>query len=192
MDWREGVPKQIIEKMIQEKTDPWYEMEQRPSCKDTFAEVAIAVSKRSVCLFYDVGAVIFKNNHVLSTGYNGPVSGDVHCTKVGCSKIVEGEIKSGTGLCRGTHAELNAIGNAARYGVNIEGATLLITWAPCFTCAKQIVNAGIKHVLFLIDYNDTRANGCLQNAEVSLTKYQPRLESLANYVKELRTKYEKQ
>lgn len=191
MSWQDNLPKEILDKMIKEKIDPLYETNHRPTHEDIFAEIALTVAKRSVCLHYDVGAVIFRGNHQLSTGYNGPVSGDVHCTKVGCAKIVDGQIKSSTGLCRGTHAELNAIGNAAKFGIPIEGASIFITWAPCYQCAKQIANVGLKHVLYLIDYEDARAKKCLETARIALIKYQPRLEKLAEYVRELRVRYEK-
>ncbi|RJQ30749.1 cytidine deaminase [Candidatus Parcubacteria bacterium] len=191
MAWQNEIPKNILEKMIQEKIDPLYELRKRPTCDDIFVEVALAVSKRAVCLFHEVGAVIFKGSHILSTGYNGPASGDLHCTKVGCAKIIGGEIKSGTGLCRGTHAELNAIGNAAKFGINIEGASIFVTWAPCYTCAKQLVNASLRHVLYLINYEDARAKKCLETAKISLTRYEPRLESLSQKVEELRNTYEK-
>ena len=192
MNWQKNFPKEILEKMIKEKIDPLYETNSRPTHEDIFAEIALVIAKRSVCVFYNVGAVIFKGNHQLSTGYNGPVSGDVHCTKVGCAKVVQGEIKSGTGLCRGTHAELNAIGNAARFGIPIEGASIFITWAPCYQCAKQIANSGIKHVVFLIDYEDIKAKKCLETAKISLTKYEPRVEELAEHIRELRRRYEKE
>lgn len=191
MSWQGNLPKEILEKMIKEKIDPLYETNRRPTHEDTFTEIALAVAGRSVCLFYDVGAVIFKGNYQLSTGYNGPVSGDAHCTKVGCAKVVDGQIKSGTGLCRGTHAELNAIGNAAKSGIPIEGASIFITWAPCYQCAKQIANSGLKHVLYLIDYKDDKAKKCLETAKISLSRYEPKNEKLAKYVIELRGKYEK-
>lgn len=191
MGWQENLPKEILDKMIQEKIDPLYEIKNRPSHEDTFAKTTLVVAGPSVCLFYNVGAVIFKGNHQLSTGYNGPVAGDVHCTKVGCAKIVDGQIKSGTGLCRGTHAELNAIGNAAKFGIPIEGASIFITWAPCYQCAKQIVNSGLRHVLYLIDYKDDRAKKCLETAKISLSRYEPKNEDLAKHVLELQKKYEK-
>lgn len=191
MGWQNNLPAEILDKMIKEKINPLYEIDLRPTHEDIFAETALVVAKRSVCLFYDVGAVIFKGSHQLSTGYNGPVSGDVHCTKVGCAKIIDGEIKSGTGLCRGTHAESNAISNAAKFGIPIEGTSIFTTWAPCYTCAKQIVNAGIKHVLYIVNYDDDRAKKCLEMANISLTRYKPHQKELAKFVRELRTKYER-
>lgn len=173
MDWKEGLPKTVLEKMIQKKLNPLYEMYERPKFKDIFAELTISASKRSLCLFYDVGASIFRDQHVLCTGYNGPASGDVHCTQVGCARIVDGEVKSGTGRCRGSHAELNAIGNAAKCGINITGASIMTSWRPCFACAKQIVNAGLKEVLYLFDYgDDPDVDGYLRRLGINIVKYQ--------------------
>lgn len=136
--------------MISEKTDSSFK---RPSFKDVLAQQALIVSKRSACLFFNVGAVIFKDDQVLSFGYNGPSKGDVHCFEVGCSRITDGEIRKGSGLCRGSHAELNAIGNAAKNGIKIDGASMMVTLQPCKVCAKQIVNQGIKEVYYISDYN---------------------------------------
>ena len=176
--WQDATPKEILDKMIQKKIDTMYEQDNRPTHEDTFAKVILDISERSVCLFHQVAAIIYKDNNQLSTGYNGPTAGDVHCTKVGCARVIGGELKKGTGDCRGTHAELNAIGNAAKCGICIAGASIMITWAPCFTCAKQIVNSGIKHVLYLLDYEDRKAKLCLHKAKITFSEYEPRLESL--------------
>jgi len=148
--WTKDVPKKILEEMIPEKVNKSFK---RPSFKDVLAEQILAISKRSACLFYNVGAVIFKGDQVLSFGYNGPSKGDVHCYEVGCSRIVRGELKKGGGMCRGSHAELNAIGNAAKNGVRIDGASMMVSLEPCKVCAKQIVNQGIKEVYYIFEYN---------------------------------------
>ena len=173
MGWRERLPRGISGKMIQKKLDPLYELHDRPTFMDTFAKLVVGVSERSVCLFYDVGAVIFRGQHDLCTGYNGPASKDVHCTKVGCARIVNGELKSGTGRCRGSHAELNAIGNAAKCGINISEASIMTSWRPCFACAKQIVNAGLKEVLYLFQYgDDDNVEEYLRKLGINITKYE--------------------
>ena len=169
-DWRKKMPKKILDKMIGKKLDPFY---RRPRFEDTMAKLVSSISENSVCLFLDVGAVIYMGKHVLSTGYNGPASGDVHCTKVGCSRIVDGEIKSGTGLCRGAHAELNAICNAAKFGININGASIITSRRPCFICAKQIVNAGLKQVMYLHEYgDDSNVEEYLRKLHINLFKYE--------------------
>lgn len=169
-NWREKTPKEISAKMIAKKLDPLY---RRPRFEDTVAKLVSSISETSVCLFYNVGAAIYKNKHILSTGYNGPASGDIHCTEVGCARVVNGEIKSGTGLCRGTHAELNAIGNAAKFGINIAGGSMITSWRPCFTCAKQIVNAELKQVMYLYDYGDDKnVEEYLRKLHINLFKYE--------------------
>lgn len=140
---------------------------------DVLAEQISAISKRSACLFHNVGAVIFKGDQVLSFGYNGPSKGDVHCYEVGCSRIVGGKIKKGIGLCRGSHAELNAIGNAAKNGVRIEGASMMVSLEPCKVCAKQIVNQGIKEVYYVFEYNQQEGvKEYLKKLGVKLIRYQ--------------------
>lgn len=147
--WAKGLPDKVLDEMIQEKTELSYK---RPSFLDILAEQVLVISKRSACLFYNVGAIIFKGDQVLSFGYNGPARGDVHCYETGCSRIMNGEIKKGAGFCRGSHGELNAIGNAAKNGVSINGASMMVTVRPCKICAKQIVNQGIKEVFYLFEY----------------------------------------
>lgn len=168
--WTKKIPPKVLREMIPEKINLSY---QRPSFKDILAEQIFAISKRSACLFLNVGAVIFKNDQVLSFGYNGPSRGDVHCYEVGCSRIVKGEIKKGAGLCRGSHAELNVIGNAAKNGINIEGANLMVSFQPCKVCAKQIVNQGIKEVYYLFDYDhDKDVKDYFRRLGVKLIHYQ--------------------
>jgi dCMP deaminase len=167
--WVKKVSKETLKKMIPEKVNLSYK---RPTFKDILAEQVITVSKRSACLFYNVGAVIFRGDQVLSFGYNGPSRGDVHCYEVGCARIVNGELKEGSGLCRGSHAELNAIGNAARNGINIEGSSMMITVRPCKVCSKQIVNQGIKEVYYLFDYDrDKDVENYLKRLGVKLLHY---------------------
>lgn len=167
--WIKNVSKETLERMIPEKVNSSYK---RPPFKDLLADQIITISKRSACLFYDVGAVIFRGHQALSFGYNGPASGDVHCFEVGCARIINGELKEGSGRCRGSHAELNAIGNAAKNGVSIEGASMMVTISPCKVCAKQIVNQGIKEVYYLFDYDrDKDVENYLRRLGVKLTHY---------------------
>ena len=125
----------------------------RPSWDDYFMETALVVAKRSNCSRRHVGAVIMKDNHILSTGYNGTPRGVRNCFDGGCPRCA-GTVKSGTHLeeCLCTHAEQNAICQAAYYGVAIAGSTIYITISPCLTCAKLIINAGIKEVVYGGDY----------------------------------------
>ncbi len=168
--WAKSVPKETLKRMIPEKLNASYK---RPSFKDILAEQVLVMVKRSACLFYNAGTVIFKNDQILSFGYNGPAKGDVHCYDVGCSRIVNGELKESSGLCRGSHAELNAIGNAAKNGIKIEGASMITTILPCKVCAKQIVNQGIKEVYYIFDYDrDKDVKDYFKRLGVKVIRYQ--------------------
>ncbi len=129
------------------KVDP------RPSWDEYFMEIAEVVAKRSNCCRRHVGAVIMKDNHILSTGYNGTPRGVRNCFDGGCPRCAS-TTKSGDHLeeCLCTHAEQNAICQAAYYGHGIAGGTIYITISPCLTCAKLIINAGIREVVYGGDY----------------------------------------
>jgi len=129
------------------KTDP------RPTWDEYFMEIAFVVAKRSNCSRRKVAAVVAKDRHILSTGYNGTPRGVKNCFEGGCPRCA-GKTPSGKGLdeCLCVHAEQNAICQAARYGVDISGSTIYITLSPCLTCAKLIINAGIKEVVYAGDY----------------------------------------
>ena len=143
----------------------------RPSWDEYFIQIAELVSQRSTCLRRKVGAVVVKERQILCTGYNGAPSKIPHCEVVGCLRekldIPSGERHE---LCRGLHAEQNAIIQAAKVGVSIDGATLYVTSHPCFICAKQIVNAGIKKVIYKKDYRDKVARDCFKEAGVEIKK----------------------
>jgi dCMP deaminase len=113
----------------------------RPSWDEYFLEIAKVVAKRSTCDRLHVGAVIAKNKVILSTGYNGAPRGLAHCDDVG-HEIVDGH------CIRTAHAEANAIAQAAKNGISIEGASIYLTFSPCYDCFKMMVNAGIKEVFY--------------------------------------------
>lgn len=117
---------------------------------DYFLEIATTAAKRSTCSRASVGAVIVRDRRILATGYNGAPSGMPHCTEVGCL-IYESTTPSGDLLrnCwRTIHAEMNAIAQAARSGVNIDGASIYVTHSPCVQCMKVLANSGIKAVFY--------------------------------------------
>jgi len=118
-------------------------------------QIAEVVSTRSTCLRRHVGAVIVNNRQILATGYNGVPRGLAHCEDRGCLRDELG-IPSGERyeLCRGLHAEQNAIIQAAYHGVSVNGSELFCTLQPCVTCAKMIINAGIVAVYFRGDFPD--------------------------------------
>ena len=143
----------------------------RPSWENYFMDIATLVAKRSTCLRRSVGAVIVKDKRILSTGYNGAPSGLKHCIDTGCLReqlnIASGERHE---LCRGIHAEQNAIIQAAFHGVSIKGATLFCTNQPCSICAKIIINAGIKNICYRSGYADSMSEEMLKEADVKLIK----------------------
>ncbi len=146
----------------------------RPSWEEYFMEIARLVARRSTCLRRQVGAVVVKEKNILATGYNGTPSGIAHCSEVGCLRQKLG-IPSGERheLCRGLHAEQNAIIQAAKHGVNIGGATLFSTHSPCLICTKMIINAGVERIVYLEGYPDTLSLEMLQEAgiEVALCEW---------------------
>ncbi len=141
----------------------------RPSWDEYFMGIARLVSTRSTCLRRQVGAVIVRDRRILTTGYNGPPRGIVHCDVVGCLREQMG-VPSGQRLdiCRALHAEQNAIIQAALHGVSTEGAMIYVTHQPCFTCAKMIINAGIVRVVYGEGYPDELARQVLEEARVEL------------------------
>ena len=140
---------------------------ERPSWDEYFMEMAELARKRSTCLRRGVGAVIVKDNRVLATGYNGTPKGLAHCEETGCLRQQMG-VPSGKmhELCRGLHAEQNAIIQAACLGTSIEGATLYCTTQPCVICTKMIINAGIKRVVIKESYPDELAQEMIKAAGI--------------------------
>ncbi|MEW6572661.1 MAG: cytidine/deoxycytidylate deaminase family protein [Bacillota bacterium] len=144
----------------------------RPDWDLYFMTVTRVVSTRSTCLRRRVGAILVKDNRILTTGYNGAPSGLAHCLDIGCLREKQG-IRSGERheLCRGLHAEQNAVLQAAVYGVSIAGATLYTTHQPCVLCAKMLVQAGIERVVFGGDYPDALAQNILSEAGIRMERY---------------------
>ncbi len=130
----------------------------RPHWDAYFMEIAGIVAKRSTCVRRSVGAVIVKEKRILATGYNGAPTGLAHCADIGCVResmnVASGERHE---LCRGLHAEQNAIIQAASHGVSIKGAVIYSTHLPCAICVKMIINAGIREILHLEGYPDELA-----------------------------------
>ncbi len=143
--------------------------EQRPSWDEYFMEITQQVARRSTCMRRHVGAVIVKDKRILATGYNGAPSGFAHCSETGCMReslhIPSGERQE---ICRGLHAEQNAIIQAALHGVSVAGADLFCTHQPCITCAKMIINAGINRVICFDSYPDELARSFLEQAGIEL------------------------
>ena len=143
----------------------------RPSWDEYFLDVAHLVSRRATCLRRSVGAVLVKDKRILATGYNGAPSGITHCEVTGCLREKLG-IPSGERheLCRGLHAEQNVLLQAALYGVSTRESSLYITNQPCIICAKMIINAGIKEIVFKGDYPDKMSRDFLREAKIKVRK----------------------
>ena len=131
--------------------------------------IAEMVRQRSTCLRRQVGALVVKDRRILTTGYNGAPKGLKHCSEVGCLReqrdVASGERHE---LCRGIHAEQNAIVQAAAFGVSIRDATLYCTHFPCVLCSKMIINAGIRRLVVRRDYPDDLSRVMLDQAEVEI------------------------
>jgi len=142
-------------------------MNARPQWDEYFLHVADLVSSRSTCLRRHVGAVLVKDERIISTGYNGAPRGLQHCLDIGCLREKKG-IPSGHRyeLCRGVHAEQNAIINAAYYGVSTEGSVLYCNTQPCIICARMIINAGVIKVVHRGNFKDDLAIQFLKEAGI--------------------------
>jgi len=146
---------------------------ERPSWDEYFIEMTNLVKQRSTCLRRQVGAVIVKDHHILATGYNGVPSGIAHCAQTGCLReklnVPSGERHE---ICRGLHAEQNAIIQAAYHGISIKGSVIYTNTKPCSICAKMICNAGIEKVIYEVGYSDPLADEMLYEKKVLLVKYE--------------------
>ncbi len=139
----------------------------RPDWDEYFLKLVKIIATRSTCLRRQVGALLAKDKRLIASGYNGAPSGMPHCLDIGCLreqlKIPSGERQE---LCRGLHAEMNAVIQAAIYGVSTKDSTLYCTNYPCVLCAKTLVQAGIKRVVFISDYPDKEAKAVFEQAKI--------------------------
>ena len=138
-------------------------------------DMAKLASRRSSCLRRAVGAVLVKDRRLLATGYNGVPSGVTHCEVTGCLReklsVPSGERHE---LCRGLHAEQNAIIQAAFHGVSIRGAVLYCTNLPCIICAKMLINAGVRRIVFIEGYADSLTEEMLREVGMELARLEDR------------------
>lgn len=150
----------------------------RPTWDEYFMKIAHLVAERSTCMRRRVGAIIVTDKRIVSTGYNGAPRGLHHCLEVGCLRekmgIPSGERQE---LCRGAHAEQNAIIQAASSGGSMEGATMYCTTAPCSTCSKMIINAGIRRLVLGERYPDALGETLVAEAGIETVYHvlEPRL-----------------
>ena len=132
------------------------EKHERPSWDEYFMMLAHEVATRTTCMRRAVGALIVKDRRILATGYNGVRE------QLGVPSGQRHEI------CRGLHAEQNALLQAARYGINIEGASIYITTQPCVVCAKMLINAGIGEIIYQNPYPDKLAMELLEESGIKM------------------------
>ena len=137
---------------------------ERPSWDQYFMEIAQQVARRSTCPRAQVGAIVVKDRRILTTGYNGAPMGLPHCFESGCI-IVDNH------CVRAVHAEQNAILQAAYHGVSVAGGTIYVTHQPCQICAKMIINAGIRQVVYGGAYPDDLGRRFLAEAGVELRHF---------------------
>ena len=149
-------------------------IDHRPSWDEYFMKLANEVATRTTCMRRGVGAVIVKDRRILATGYNGVPTGMRHCAETGCLRQQLG-VPSGQRheICRGLHAEQNAIIQAARYGIDIEGSSIYITTEPCVVCAKMLINAGIREIVFAEGYPDKLSEELLGETDIVIRRVEP-------------------
>ena len=143
----------------------------RPDWDSYFMDMAKLAARRSSCLRRAVGAVLVKDRRLLATGYNGAPTGVTHCDATGCLReklnVPSGERHE---LCRGLHAEQNAILQAALHGVSIRESSLYCTNLPCIICAKMLINAGVRRIVYLDGYADVLAAEMIEEVGIELVR----------------------
>ncbi len=159
-------------------------MDKRLSWEEYFMELATLVAKRSTCIRRKVGSVLTKDNHILSTGYNGSPAGIKHCISEKDLHTVDftnqyhicfrekNNIPSGEQLdrCYGIHSECNCIIQAARNGTSTIDSVLYCTTKPCIICLKILINAGVKEIIYHEDYNDSLSDQLMQECNILFKK----------------------
>ncbi|RAI82377.1 ComE operon protein 2 [Macrococcoides goetzii] len=152
---------------------------ERIQWKEYFMAQSQLLALRSTCTRLSVGATIVKDNRVIAGGYNGSVSGEVHCIDEGC--YIE------NGHCiRTIHAEMNALLQCSKMGVSTEGADIYVTHFPCIHCTKSIIQAGIKKIYYANDYkNHPYAIELLKKANIDIEKIEFNPKHVAGYFEQM-------
>jgi dCMP deaminase len=139
-------------------------MPMRPGWDEYFMQVARTVATRATCPRASVGAVIVRDQRILTTGYNGAPHHVAHCTEVGCQILNDHCVRT-------THAEANAVVQGALHGVSLAGATIYATHQPCLGCSKLLIGAGIVRIVYADPYPDALASSLLSEAGVALVPF---------------------
>lgn len=151
----------------------------RPSWDEYFLSLVKVIGSRSTCDRGRPGCVIVKNKRILATGYAGSPIGLPHCDDAGheMQKAIDEKGNISEHCVRTLHAELNAICQAAKFGISIDGATVYIRFSPCYNCAKAIINTGIKRVVAAVDYHASKNTiRIFKKAKVKFDLLSPRVE----------------
>jgi dCMP deaminase len=135
----------------------------RPTWDQYFLKLAMLASERATCPRMHCGCVLVKDRYVLATGYNGSLPNAAHCDEVGCLIVDDHCVRT-------NHAEINALCQATRHGVGLEGATAYVTNMPCTACAKALITAGVKRVVIFSEYHDTLAERFFAESGVQLDR----------------------
>ncbi len=152
---------------------------ERPGWDDYFMNIAGEVARRSNCTGRQVAAIVVRDRRIISTGYNGTPRNTKNCFEGGCvrcSARARGEVAAGTMLeeCTCSHGEENAIVQAAYHGISLKDSVLYSTFSPCLMCAKMIINAGIKEVVYAAEYPlAATASALMREASVFLRQHPP-------------------
>jgi dCMP deaminase len=146
--------------------------DKRPDWDSYFMKITRVVAERATCVKRQVGAIVVKDNRILTSGYNGSPKGTKHCAETGCLRQ-QMNVPSGQRheLCRGLHAEQNAIVQAAWHGVKIEGSSMYCTHQPCIICVKMMINAGIVHLIYSGEYPDELAQKMISESGIRVTHF---------------------
>jgi dCMP deaminase len=155
----------------------------RPLWNEYFMQIATLVATRSTCLRRKVGAIIVRDNQILATGYNGAPKGVSHCAELGCLRkkinIPSGERHE---ICRGVHAEQNAIIQAAVNGVSIKNASIYCTHQPCSICAKMIINSEIEAIIIGEEYPDPLAREMITSTNIRMVYFDVETKSIKRLI----------
>lgn len=145
-------------------------MSTRSTWDQYFMRIAQLVAERATCSRAKIGAVIVRDKNIIATGYNGSPAGHPHCTDVGCLVYVSRnpDGKEEENCFRTIHAEINAIAQAAKHGVEINDADIYVTASPCYHCLKTLINTGIKRIYYLKPYKIDLIRPLLEYSEVEL------------------------
>ncbi len=152
----------------------------RPSWDEYFMNIAELVGSRGTCARGRSGCVIVRDKRILVTGYVGSPAGIAHCDEVGheMHKVIGDDGVESEHCVRTAHAEQNAISQAARLGISVDGSTLYCHMVPCYSCAKSLINAGVIKVISLKDYHRSyRSKEIFAEAGVKLTILNPEVEN---------------